>query len=191
MSEKFFLFLDTETTGFKKKGGLIQEGQARVCQLALVLTDDQGRSIAEFCSYIKPDGWVISEGAQKVHGITMEKCEKFGLSMSAVFMLYKRFAEISSHIVAHNSEFDAGMMDIEEGYFNHRRASFANINVNTPWLCTMKSHSQKTGEKWPKLDWALEHYCNRKLGDGAHDAMQDAKACRDIFFAMRGVKVAA
>jgi len=190
MSE-IFLFGDTETTGFKKNGNLIQEGQGRVCQLALLLTDDQGRSLAEFCSYIKPDGWVIGEGAQKVHGITMEQCEKFGLSMNAVFMLYKRLADMATQIIAHNSDFDKGMMQIEEAYFNQARKEMEFVVVNTPWFCTMKPNTHITGGKWPKLNEALKHFCQRDLGDMAHDAMHDVKACRDIFFAMRGIKVAA
>ena len=80
-----FLFGDTETTTFPKNGNEIQNGQARVCQLGLILTDSDGKSVAEFCSLIKPDGWEIQEGAFKVHGKSMELCDKYGLPATTAF----------------------------------------------------------------------------------------------------------
>lgn len=186
MTEEIYLFNDTETTGFKKNGQLVQEGQARVCQLALLLTDSRGRSLAKFSSLIKPDGWTISEGAQKVHGITMEDCQRYGMNQKAVVNLYIKFCSIATLRVAHNDEFDNAMMEIEQEY-----ASPITEKINTPSFCTMKrnTHINPAG-KWPKLEATLQHYTGRSLGDTAHDAMFDAEACRDIFFAMRAKEAA-
>lgn len=187
MTQELFLFNDTETTGFAKKGELRQEGQARVCQVALMLTDSNGKPLAQFCSLIKPDGWKIGEGAQKVHGHTDEMCEKFGLNQKAVISVYQRLAAMANVIVAHNAEFDSNMMAIEEAYAETKQAS-----VVRPWFCTMKTNTHITpGGKWPKLEEALKWYCMRSLGDKAHDAMNDLMACRDIFFAMREQKAKA
>lgn len=115
--EECFLFIDTETTGFPKgKEGepLAQEGQARVCQVAMLLTDNTGRPISEFSGMIKPDGWCkIDEGAQKAHGFTVEHCEKYGMNFRAVVNLYRFMVERSTTIIAHNTDFDRKMMNIE------------------------------------------------------------------------------
>lgn len=183
--EDTYLFIDTETTGFKKSGPLVQEGQARVCQVAMILSDHQGRPLAEFCSLIKPDGWEISDGAFKVHGISNDMCEKYGVQAEPVIYFFKAFSGRATKIVAHNEQFDRGMMDVECAYFGDESPE------HKPWFCTMKSNTHITpGGKWPKLDAALKHYCNKDLVN-AHDAMADTRACRDIFFAMRGIQVAA
>lgn len=188
MSEEIFGFIDTETTGFKKQGNMVQEGQGRVCQIAFLLTDSTGKSLAEVSTLIKPDGWKIGEGAQKVHGFTDEQCEKYGLHAKSVFALFARLASMATLLVAHNEEFDRNMMNVEQAYYNETVKDEKYISVDNPWFCTMKTNTHITGGKWPKLEEALQHFCGRSLGDTAHDAMYDVKACRDIFFAMRKQK---
>lgn len=189
--ENLYLFCDTETTGFAKTGGLIQDGQARVCQIGLLLTDSNGKSLAEFCSLIKPDGWKVHEGAQKVHGFSTEYCERYGLGFKSVFSLYSRFAKMATTHVAHNSEFDKKMMEIEEAYYMTANAGVQPLQqIRTPWFCTMKTNTHITGGKWPKLSEAVKHYLGRETTK-AHDAMGDVKDCRDVFFAMRQKNVAA
>ncbi len=193
MTEETFLFLDTETTKFRKSGALVQPEQARVCQLAMLLTDGNGKSLAEFCGLITPDNWTISENAFKVHGFTDDLCRKFGIKKETAVGMFVNFAKKADVIVAHNAEFDRGMMDIEFAYI----AEVLNKTVPPSpfkWFCTMKDDYirktvnalDKNGQlKDPKLEEALEHFCNRNLGDNAHDAMYDVKALRDIFFASR------
>lgn len=197
--ECLYLGIDTETTGFKRKGELIQENQARVCQIAMVLADHTGKPLTKFSSLIKPDGWIIGEGAKKVHGISDEMCERTGISMKSVFALYVRLTSMSDIIVAHNADFDRGMMKVEEAYYN---APFPVPGDETTmcqppitevvkdWYCTMKTNTHITSGKWPKLEEALQHYCGRSVGENAHDALVDTEACLDVFFAMRK-KVAA
>lgn len=180
---KTFLFIDTETTGFPKKGNLIQDGQARVCQIAMLLTDETGKHLTEFSALIKPDGWKISEGASQVHGFTDEFCELYGITTNEVIYTYFILAEKASLIIAHNADFDKGMMEIEAEYFQNEVVEEGRTKINTPWHCTMKTNTHITGGKWPKLEEAYKHYTGKSLGDNAHDAMYDVKACRDIFFA--------
>ena len=190
LPEETFLFTDTETTGFAKKGPHIQEGQARVVQLAMLLTDANGKTLAEFSGLIKPDGWKIGEGAQKVHGITDEQCERHGFNAKSVMNLFSGFAVRASTIVAHHEDFDRRMIDIE---YAHMNGVDAPTHYNASWFCTMKDRSitQHFGGRWPKLADALKHFTGRVLGDDAHDAMHDVRACRDIFFAARAAQAAA
>lgn len=192
MTEEFFLFIDTETTGFHKGGDLIQQGQARVCQLAMLLTDASGKSLHEFSSLIKPDNWTIGKGAQEAHGFTDHDCERFGISGKGATVLYQRIASISTLIIAHNIGFDRKLMEIEEAYTGLPP-------LTRPWYCTQdastpivnlpptekmvaagRNHAKTCG-----LEEALEFFCGRTLGETAHNAMYDVQACRDIFFAIR------
>lgn len=181
-----FCFIDTETTGWKKNGALVQEGQARVCQLALLLTDHEGFPLAKFSSLIKPDGWTISEGAQKVHGITLEQCEQFGVSFSTVVGIYKWLASRATLRVAHNADFDSKMLDIECAY-DLKARGLADIKAGTlpPWHCTMKTNTHISGGKWPKLAEAYKHFTGNEMSADAHDALVDAEACKEIFFGAR------
>ncbi len=184
--DETFLFIDTETTGFKKSGPLIQEGQARVCQIAMLLTDSNGKSLAEFSALIKPDGWQIGEGAAKVHGFTNDLCEKYGINFKSAVAFYSRMVGMASQVIAHNSEFDRSMMEIEEEYSVNVATDIGfRYTTSKQWFCTMKTNTHIKNGKWPKLTEALQHYCGRASTENAHDAMYDVRDCRDIFFAMR------
>lgn len=176
-----YLFVDTETTGFFKKGACIQDGQARVCQLAFIYTDEDGKTLAEFSAMIQPDGWTIKEDAQKIHGKTDELCKAHGLPISLVMQVFKIFEANANLVVAHNEELDRTMLTIEEAYLKGAELE----HEVTPWHCTMKENMHHFG-KWPKLAQALEFFTGRILGADAHDAMHDVRACRDIFFAAKG-----
>lgn len=177
-----FLFLDTETTGFKKKGAIIQEGQARVCQLAMLMTDEHGKSLSEVSFLIQPTDWVISEGAAKIHGFGNELCEQYGVNGRAAYDLFKKLASMCKTVVAHNVGFDRGMMEVEAAYNKFDE-------VPQDWFCTMlatmdicKLPGRYGKYKWPKLEEAYQQICGKQLGENAHDAMWDTRACKDIFF---------
>lgn len=179
------LFIDTETTGFFKKGPTKQDGQARVCQLAMLATDNDGKSLAEFSFLIKPDNWTINPKASEIHGFDDELCEKNGIPSGLAITLFQEMAEKSDLIIAHNKQFDSKMMDIELAY------NMQPYRPQNKWICTMlrsmnicKIPGRYGDYKWPKLNEALKELCGREMGDEAHDALWDTRACRDIFFAL-------
>ncbi len=128
------LAVDTETTGFIKKGAKIQEGQARVCQLAMLQVDAKGNAITQFSCLIRPDGaWTVSEGAAAVHGFSTEKCQAEGLFLGDVLKIYSQMVKTSSVIIAHNVEFDRGMMEIEEAHTVSIPPPRPRANGSAPW----------------------------------------------------------
>lgn len=189
-----YLFIDVEGTGFKRGGALKQEKQARVCQIALILTDNVGGIIGECTHLLKPDGWEITQGAQDCHGITLQECELYGLPQHLMLSAYFEMAYKAQTIVAHGITYDKGLMEIETAYADETQ-------VTRPWFCTMENSkdicripatdkmkkSGRYGYKTPSLAEAYEHFTGKQL-EGAHDAMVDARACKDIFFGMRGIK---
>lgn len=184
-----FTILDTETTGFPKNGALKQDGQARVAQIAAILCQDDGTHVAEFCTLIKPDGWTMSEGAQRVHGISQEQCQRFGMKQLTAMEVVSCFINNSKVVVAHNAKFDLQMLEIEFHYAGLSMPEFnpyCTMLASVP-LCRLPGNYGQF--KWPKLAEALPIICGRELGDGAHDAMVDTLGAKDIFFELikRGV----
>jgi len=174
--KKTYLFIDTETTGFKKLGALIQDGQARVCQIAMILADEDQQILTQFSSLVKPDRWIISEGAYKCNGIDMGDCERYGMDFKTVVSAFHMIQRLATKTVAHNQVFDKGMVDIENSYSNFTTGR------KEPWLCTMQPNAGIDGGK--SLANCYKHWCGKEL-IGAHDAMVDTRACMEIFFAMR------
>lgn len=183
MTNETYLFIDYETTGFKKSGAPKQDGQSRACQVGMILTDATGKIINSFSQLMKPEGWKVSQFNIDMCGITQEDCENYGVSAKAVFTLFYRYASMATIIVAHNADFDKDFAKIEAAYAEMEMPS-------TPWYCTMKENIHISGGKWPKLNEALQHYCGRQLGNVAHNAMYDVEACKDIFFAARAKEAA-
>jgi len=180
-----YIFLDTETTGFSKKGALMQDGQARVCQLAAIKTDYSGNHFNEFVSLIRPDGWKIGPGAEEIHGFSDEMCEIHGIHAKGAMSLLVALIAQAELVVCHSVGFDKRMIEIE--------AAYAGIEIpEKEWYCTMlgsldicKLPGNYGSYKWPKLVEALPIICDRELGDGAHDAMVDTKGCKDLFFELK------
>lgn len=196
-----FLFLDTETTGFAKGGTLIQYGQARVCQLAMILADEKAKKIAEFSTLIKPTDWEISAGAEKCHGISQQECELHGLDIEDVMDIYHDLSRKAGMNVAHNMSFDKRMMNIESAYHTGNTGERLEQRP-VSWFCTQEKSTQvcqipptpkmmaagRHHYKAPTLEEAYKHFTGFGL-DGAHDAMVDTRACMTVFFGLRGIRI--
>lgn len=190
------LFTDTETTGFKKSG-LIVEGQARVCQSAMIMTDEEGKVLSQFSCLVRPDGWQISDSAYNCHGISQLDCERYGLDQAYFMGVFMALASQCKLIVAHNKKFDEAMIDVEIAYYKGRVSDHEVLARQVPWYCTMEASKnvckipptekmKKSGRhdyKNPSLREALRILTGQSL-ENAHDAMADAMACKDVFFAL-------
>jgi DNA polymerase-3 subunit epsilon len=190
-----YLFFDTETTGLpNRRLALSDSSQPHICQLGAIVTDSIGSIKSEINLIIKPEGWIIPPEASKIHGITQEDAEKYGVSIKGALNLFSRLVSFSSVIVAHNISFDLELIAIQ--------AERAELNIMFPdeSFCTMKeSHShvkapltQKqidagfSGYKSPNLQETYKYFFGKEF-EGAHDAMADVRACKDIFFELKRI----
>ncbi len=187
------LHLDTETSGLPKKGVAVQEGQARICQIAMILSDPSGAPINEFSAIIKPDGWVIEPRAAEIHGINTEKAAAYGVPISMALYMFNRFLERADAVVAFNSGFDWRLLWIEHIYAQR-------IMPDKPWLCTMKEsqpivkipateamlRAGRTGFKNPNLGEAYKGLFGKELDKAKqHGAMYDVRASKAIYYELR------
>lgn len=173
------LIFDTETSGFPNNSlPADHPDQAHIVQLACVLLDDSMQEIACFKSLIYPDGWTISPGAQAVHHISQEMCENYGITLEAALVVFNEMLSVSKILIAHNIKFDKQMLEIER-QLEYPGELFCTMEASTA-LC--KLPSKIPGKyKWPKLKEAYKLLLGKELGNDAHDALVDCRACVEIY----------
>lgn len=183
---KNILFYDTETTGkcdFKAPPDAPH--QPRLVQLAAIMSDPEGNEIATLKTIIRPDGWTIQPEAQAVHGISVEFAETHGIPLIAAMMMFSAMTSRCQGYVCHNIDFDSRIMAGEKirtavPYPVPERPHFCTMKAMTP-ICKLPG---PYGFKWPSLKEAYR-FCFEKDFEGAHDAMVDVRACKEVYFWMK------
>lgn len=207
------LFFDTETTGIRR-GGFVP----RVVQIGALLTDDQGNTISELNILLHPEGFeTVPLDAANVHGFTIEKIKSAGVDRLYGLSVFFDLAKNADTLVAHNAEYDMDLMQIETDFYKQRALDSEQSRVQE-WqevlqgaqvFCTMlnsrdtlclplsaaqASFFRDTGNdqkyKNPRLTEAYQHFFQKDF-EGAHDAMADVRACRDVYFELHKLKAAA
>ena len=167
--------------------------QPHTVQLAALLVDSETREeLGSFNRIIKPDGWEISPGAFKQHGISMERAMDEGQPAADVMEDFVSFWKQAELRIAHNTTFDNRMVRI--GMMRHlpegkQKEDLMKIwkEVKTAYFCTMVKSRSLYG-KWSTLSLVYETLMGEPL-EGAHDAMNDARAALAIYFKLieRGI----
>lgn len=197
------LFFDTETTGiWDKRLPPDHPQQPHIVQLACLLTEADGTERAAVNLIVRPDDWDIPSGASAIHGITTEIAQRCGVSEAMVVACWDRLGRISDVMVAHNIEFDWGVMETAAG-----RTGACNPEVGNggpDLFCTMQaatpilnmpptSRMLAVGinkPKPPKLEECIQFWFGEKH-EKAHDALADVRACARIYFHMKSLETVA
>ena len=184
-----FNFFDTETTDrWDFKAPWNADNQPNLIQLGYQIFDKDRVMIKEVDVIVdarKLSTWNgIAEGAAAVHGIDEKRMIAEGVHPEIVANNLVNDMMLCNFTIAHNNEFDMKVLNC----FLFRCGYSPTIFEGKTNLCTMKPLTNvlkikgKYGNKWPSLQ---EAYCNlvdTKGFEGAHDAMTDVRACRDIFW---------
>lgn len=184
------LFFDTETTGFMTQQPLGHESQPRMVQLAFIVTDDVGNEMASYNSLINTPV-EIGGKALEVHGKTKDMCERYGVEPITALSIFHGYAKRCDKVIGHNVYFDRQMV-MNEIAIAGRDWQWLD---DMPYDCTMamtqdlcklpltekQFNAGFTGFKQPKLQEAYK-YCFDKEFDGAHDALADVRACKEVYF---------
>lgn len=179
------LIFDTETTGlvdFAKKPD--HPSQPHVVQLGMQLTDDSKREILVQVGILVRAEKMSEPKALEVHNRTPELLDAVGVSPKIACELFLQLADKANRLVAHNLDFDSRMMQCE----------CARLNLDYPigkdGFCTMKDATGHQGThaggrtKWPKLIELYKEMVDSKGFSGAHDALVDVNACRQVLWAL-------
>ena len=99
---KWFLIFDTETTGLPKNFDAPVndlENWPRLVQLAWELHDKEGKLLDAKNHIVKPDGFEIPYGAEKVHGISTQKALDEGKDLKFVLEEFSKDLQESFLII--------------------------------------------------------------------------------------------
>lgn len=185
------LFFDTETTGKADfKAAPDAPHQPRIVQLGMVLSDSAGRELGSVDLIVKPDGFFIPKEASDIHGVTQEAAENCGVPLALALDILEAWMGIAGTKVAHNLAYDDFVV---RGELLRLDGCTAELD-NTEGFCTMEAMTlecqipNRWGKfKWPKLQEAYLHAFGKQF-DNAHSAIADVRACKDLFFWLKGDK---
>lgn len=176
--------------------------QPHIVQLAAILADENGNVKAEINFIIKPDNWTIPPEVSKIHGITTGDALEFGVPIALALNVFMSLYAKADFLVAHNVNFDLRMLrryskDLSKNIFEDGMTINYCTMKNMTDICKLElTDRQKSSQKssngwspeggWPKyknptLSEAYWHIFSDPL-EGAHDAMVDTEACKDIFY---------
>lgn len=190
-----FLVFDTESNdmlNFKLDADHPQ--QARIVQLAAVLVDEGLNLMDEVSMIIRPDGWKIAPGAQKAHGISLQRCFDEGRPIAEAIEAFDALAESCETLVAFNIRWDNKFIRGERrrlgrpDRFGEKR-EFDVMKASSP-ICkipatpAMVRAGRAKQHKTPNLSQAHEILCGATF-DGAHDAMADVLATLNVMRVLR------
>lgn len=172
------LIFDTETSGFS---------ESRLLQLGVLLVDGDYNVQMQASLLVRPDGWRVEEGAEKVHGISQEKAEKLGLPVDVVLSIYCGLVAKADVLVGHNLDFDMGVLTGELNRTNWPlffKKQECTMKMMTP-VCKIPPTEKmvkagRTGWKSPKLIEAYRFAFGEDFV-GAHDALADCVAALRVW----------
>lgn len=165
------VFLDTETTGLYHAQG------HRVIEVAAVEVVNRRLTKQHFHYYLNPDR-EIDQGAQEVHGISLE------------FLQDKpRFADIANELVAfisdaelimHNAPFDVGFLNCELGLIGQKKVEAITAKITD----TLKIAKEMRPGQRNNLDALCKHFGIDNSRRTLHGALLDAELLADVYMAM-------
>lgn len=187
-----YAIIDTEGTGlFDYKQPADAEGQPRLAEFMMILTDENMEVEREYHAYVRPDGWEMTPGATAVNGLTTEFLNENGLPIVEILNEYNSAITNGYIMVAHNAQHDAKQIRAEL-----RRAGMADRFEDAPNICTMRGltdickippNGGRGSYKWPKLSEACVFFGMENMGD--HSAPNDARACFALLRKMRDLGI--
>lgn len=183
---------DTETTGVKDfKAAWNAEHQPNLLQLGYKVYDRKREVIFEIGHLVDTTGFKewrgIEPGAQAVHGISEDSVKMYGSDPDKSMKAFNYWAEKSFLFVAHNEQFDNGIMQC----FAYRAGWNPDVFQGKPKYCTMMTSTNickipspngRGGYKWPKLNEAYPFFFDGAQFKGAHNALADVNPTGEIFW---------
>ncbi|HOY69264.1 MAG TPA: DNA polymerase III subunit epsilon [Methylotenera sp.] len=165
------IFLDTETTGLYHAQG------HRIIEVAAVEVINRRLTKQHLHFYINPER-EIDQGAQEVHGISLEFLQDKPL-----------FAEIASELIAfiadaelimHNAPFDEGFLDMEFGLLDMQPTKSIVAKVTD----TLKMAKDMRPGQRNNLDALCKHFGIDNSKRTLHGALLDAELLAEVYMAM-------
>lgn len=183
----FLLPFDSETNGMPLwKEPSESEGQPHLVQLAALLVDANSREIKEQMDVIiRPDGWEIAQEMTDIHGITNEQAMDEGIPEPEALDMFIELYRQCSLRISHNTTFDNRMIRIALKRFRPDLIPDDEWKDKGRYYCTlMNARKIMGGNKGHTLAEAYKYFTGEDL-ENAHSAMDDAKGCLAVYWAIQ------
>lgn len=190
-----YFFYDTETSGlpnFKQK--LDHPSQPYVLQLAGILTDHEGKEIQSINLLINNGDIEIDDYALAVHGISVDTCKRYGITPQHAISIFSGLSRVTACYVGHNLKFDNFFMRIMYSRFHPKKLEpkigvFRDtMEMSLPILNLPPTDKMLAAgfnkPKNPNLSECYKYFFDKEL-EGAHDALVDVRACKDVYFEIK------
>lgn len=195
MDKKIALFFDTETSGLPDwKSPSESPEQPHIVQLAAELVGTETREVIDSMDVIvKPDGWVIPDDMAAIHGITTDHAMEVGIPERDAIAMLLSLRTRATLRVAHNRTFDDRIIRIGlKRFFDKLDADETEKQPSDDWkegeaYCTAQGSRKLCAlpkSKIPTLGEAHQILVGCEL-KGAHNAMNDTRGCRAVYFAIK------
>jgi DNA polymerase-3 subunit alpha len=183
-----YIVFDTETTGRPKRFNAPwtdADNWPRLVQLAWVEYAKDGSEISRHDLTVKPEGYSIPHEVVQIHGISNEKAHAEGIPMLDALSQFKEALERNYYLIAHNVNFDLGVMGCEfhRASMSHRLATIFPVDTMKLTIDFCKLRGRR-GYKFPKLI-ELHNKLFGKDFTGAHNAFFDVQATAKCFFELQ------
>ncbi len=165
------IFLDTETTGLYHAQG------HRVIELAAVEVINRRLTKQHFHYYLNPDR-EIDQGAQEVHGISLEFLQDKPRFADIANELIEFIAD--SELIMHNAPFDVGFLNREFGLIEQKPVELIAAKITD----TLKIAKEMRPGQRNSLDALCRHYGIDNSKRTLHGALLDAELLADVYMAM-------
>ncbi len=165
------IFLDTETTGLYHAQG------HRVIEIAAVEVVNRRLTKQHFHYYLNPDR-EIDQGAQEVHGISLEFLQDKPRFPDIVGELLDFIAD--AELIMHNAPFDVGFLNCELGLIEQKPLESIVAKVTD----TLKMAKEMRPGQRNSLDALCRHFGIDNSKRTLHGALLDAELLADVYMAM-------
>jgi DNA polymerase-3 subunit epsilon len=165
------IFLDTETTGLYHAQG------HRVIEIAAVEVVNRRLTKQHFHYYLNPDR-EIDQGAQEVHGISLEFLQDKPRFPDIVNELLNFIAD--AELIMHNAPFDVGFLNCELGLIEQKPLESIVAKVTD----TLKIAKEMRPGQRNSLDALCRHFGIDNSKRTLHGALLDAELLADVYMAM-------
>lgn len=166
------IVIDTETTGLSAQQG------DRIIEIGALEMVNRRLTGKRWHSYLHPER-TISEGASRVHGITLEFLAdkpKFGEVVEDLFAFLQ-----GAELVIHNAPFDMSFLDYEFALTGRSELSQHCKVLDTLPMARQKHPGQKNS-----LDALCKRYGIENSHRTLHGALLDAEILAEVYLAMTG-----
>lgn len=191
------LSFDTETTAIPDwKNPSDGDDQPHMMSIGAILFDDEtGEDAQTLDLIVRPDGWASTQEAFEVHGITHEHALAVGVPEREALEALTAMCLSAVRRTAFNTTFDNRMVRIaqkrywpkDEWHEELMRSWKEDKHLYVCSMMTTKKHLKLA--KNPTLEEAVQLMLGAPLRQAGqpHNAMQDARAAKDLYMALKAV----